>query len=91
MKHVDCPPNLRSNPEDGFEVYITTSVVADNAICSKQIYLKFNKVVILLDNEKELEQIGNRILHAVATLQSGAPPGKARVTLEKPNHEKNLS
>lgn len=79
MKHVDIPPNLRDQPGDGFEVYITTSIVADNAICSKQIHLRFNKVAILLDNEKELEKISNRILNALETLKSRVAPGQARV------------
>jgi hypothetical protein len=91
MKHVDCPPNLRSNPEDGFEVYITTSVVADNAICSKQIYLKFNKVFILLENEKELTEIDNRIRDAIETLKSRAAPGERRVTFARNKNEENLS
>ena len=88
MKHVDRPPYIGNLPDEGFEVYITTSVVADNAVCSKQIHLRFNKVIILIDNEKELEQISNRILDALATLKSRVAPGECRVTFERPKHEK---
>lgn len=88
MKHVDRPTSLKDQPDEGFDIYITTSVVADNAVCSRQIHLKFNKIVILLDNEKELEQISNRILDAITTLKSRAAPGERRVTFARPKNEK---
>lgn len=91
MKHVDLPPHLRSQSDEGFEVYITTATVADNAICSKQIHLRFNKVAILIDNEKELERISNRILNALETLKSRAAPGQARVFPARSKNEENLS
>ncbi len=83
MKHVDVPANLKSQPDEGFDVFITTSVVADNAVCSRQIHLKFNKVMILLDNDKELIEISNRILDAIETIKSRVAPGERRVTFAK--------
>lgn len=78
---------IESQPDEGFEVYITTSVVADNAVCSRQIHLRFNKVMILIDNERELEQISNRILNALETIKSRVAPGERKVTFARSKDE----